>query len=287
MKDGHFKKVMRLATFCTGFLLAGQTMAAEIAAAEPASRVTASDKNYAALFGDAPMEEAKNDPELSNTMKRFIYGEIAEVNQLTLEQRQLVTIVVLATVPNEKLLRKNVEGALHVGVTPLEIREALYQVAPYIGFARVFDALDAANEVFKAQGIELPLPAQGTVTEEDRLEKGLAVQVGIYGGRITKMRASAPEDERFVQDGLSGYCFGDTFTRGTLEIPMRELLTVSALAALGGVEGQLKGHIAGNLTVGNDRQTILSAIATALPYIGFPRTLNAVRCVDEVTNPAK
>lgn len=63
---------MRLATFCTGFLLAGQTVAAEIAVAASASRVAASDKNYAAFFGAAPMEEAKNDPELSNTMKRFI-----------------------------------------------------------------------------------------------------------------------------------------------------------------------------------------------------------------------
>ena len=249
-------------------------------------RVTISDENYAALFGGAPMEEAKNDPELANTMKRFVYGEIAAASNLDTKHKQLVTIVVLATTQNEKFLTKNVEGALNAGVTPLEIRESLYQVAPYIGFGRVFDALDTANAVFAARGIALPLPDQGTVTEENRLQKGLDVQVGIYGERITKMRETAPEDERFVQDGLSGYCFGDTYTRGTLDIRERELLTLSALAALG-TEPQLKGHIAGNLAVGNDRKTILSAIAEALPYIGFPRTLNAVRCVNEVMNSVK
>ena len=271
------KKILKLGALCLGLVVLGA------GGAEAADRVAASDKNYQALFGTEEVPEAKNDPELAQTMKRFVYGDNAQDNTLTLEQKQLVTIVTLATTQNEKLLRENVAGSLHAGIEPLKIREALYQVAPYIGFGRVFDALDAANEVFEENGIKLPLPAQGTVTEADRFEKGLAVQTGIYGDHITEMRKNAPRDERFVQDGLSAYCFGDTYTRGTLDLKERELLTATVLAALGGVEPQLKGHIAGNLKVGNDRQTILSALATALPYIGFPRTLNAVRCVDEVT----
>ena len=63
-------------------------------------RVTISDENYAALFGGAPMEEAKNDPELANTMKRFVYGEIAAASNLDTKHKQLVTIVVLATTQN-------------------------------------------------------------------------------------------------------------------------------------------------------------------------------------------
>lgn len=279
----NWKKMLKLGTLCLGVAALGVGGTP----AEAADRVATSDANYKQLFGDTAMDEAKNDPELANTMKRFVYGEVAQDSNLTLRQKQLVTIVVLATTQNEHLLAKNVEGSLNAGITPLEIRESLYQVAPYIGFGRVFDALEEANDVFKERGIKLPLPNQGTVTEADRFDKGLGVQTGIYGDSITQMRANAPKDERFVQDGLSDYCFGDTYTRGTLDLKDRELLTMSVLAALGGVEPQLKGHIVGNLKVGNDRQTMLSAIAQALPYIGFPRTLNAVRCIDEVTNANK
>ena len=68
-----------------------------------------------------------------------------------------------------------------------------------------------------------------------------------------------------------------------MDLKTRELLTMSVLASLGGLESQLKGHITGNLKVGNSRETIIAAITVALPYNGFPRTLNAIRCVNEVT----
>lgn len=250
-------------------------------------RIRMSNENYERMFKNEPLAGGKNDPELANTMKRFIYGDVAEqTKKLTDKQRQLITIVVLAANQNEKLLQKNVKGALTVGVTPLEIRESLYQVAPYIGFAKVFEALAATNEVFSAQGIKLPLPPQGTVTEADRFDKGLDVQIGIYGDRIKESRANASADQMHIQDDLARFCFGDTYTRGTLDIQMRELLTVAVLDALG-TEPQMKGHILGNLKVGNDRETIIAAFTTALPYVGFPRTLNAMRCVNEVTAAMK
>ena len=54
------------------------------------------------------------------------------------------------------------------------------------------------------------------------------------------------------------------------------------LLALRGCESQLKGHIQGNLNIGNDRSTLLSAITQLLPYVGYPRALNAIRCLTEV-----
>jgi len=44
----------------------------------------------------------------------------------------------------------------------------------------------------------------------------------------------------------------------------------------------LKGHIQGNLTVGNDKERLLSVVTQLLPYVGYPRTLNAIRCLNEV-----
>lgn len=247
-----------------------------------ADRNTVGDNNYRQLFGDVKAEFFQSDPELAAVMKNFIYADVAEQVRLPMKEKQLVTLVVLAAQQNKSLLAQNTQGALNIGVTPLEIRESIYQVTPYMGFSKTLEALEIINGVFAKNGINLPLPAQGTVTELDRYEKGLAVRKGIYGEMITQSIANAPADMAHIQKYLSEFCFGDTYTRGTLDLKTRELLTMSALAALGDLETQLKGHIKGNLTVGNSRETIIAAITTALPYNGFPRTLNALRCVNEV-----
>lgn len=57
----------------------------------------------------------------------------------------------LATNQNHKMLKRVIEGALALEVKPLEIREALYHVAPYIGFPRTLNALRIASEVFSEQ----------------------------------------------------------------------------------------------------------------------------------------
>jgi len=68
-----------------------------------------------------------------------------------------------------------------------------------------------------------------------------------------------------------------------IDVPTRDLLTLSMLAALGGCDAQVRGHVAANLNVGNDRTRLIDVITQLLPFIGYPRTLNALRVVDEVT----
>ena len=63
---------------------------------------------------------------------------------------------------------------------------------------------------------------------------------------------------------------------------MRELLTFSMLVALGGCDAQAKGHVAANLKVGNDRARLIDVLTQLLPFIGYPRTLNGLKAVDEV-----
>lgn len=247
------------------------------------NRIKASDEKYQQLFGNANVPEATTDPDFADTMKRFIYGEVEQQGSLTSKQRELITLVVLETNGNTDLFRKNVSGALNVGATPVEIKETIYQAAPYIGFPKALDALHIVNEVFKKKGISLPLESQSTVTESRRFDKGLAVQKQIFGSdHIDQAYANAPKDQIHIQRYLSGFCFGDTYTRGALDLKTRELLTLSSIAALGGCEPQLKAHIGGNISVGNDKGTIIDTITQCMPYIGFPRTLNALRCVNEV-----
>jgi len=86
-----------------------------------------------------------------------------------------------------------------------------------------------------------------------------------------------------IQHYLSANCFGDYYTRTGIDVPTRELLTLCMLVALGGCEAQVKGHVAANLNVGNDRARLIDVLTQLLPFIGYPRTLNALRVVDEVT----
>src|SRR6185437_14298648 len=123
----------------------------------------------------------------------------------------------------------------------------------------------------------------GRLDVHTRAERGLAVQKQIVGAdTVDAMYANAPADELHIQAYLSANCFGDHYTRTGLDLPTRELLTFAMLIAMGGCEPQAKGHVAANLNVGNDRQTLLSVATQLLPFIGYPRTLNAIRLIDEV-----
>lgn len=96
------------------------------------------------------------------------------------------------------------------------------------------------------------------------------------------MREGAPSNQKHMQDYLSSFCFGDFYTRGGLDLKIREMLTLCIVSSLGGAESQVKAHVQGNLSVGNDKETMITAITHCLPYMGFPRTLNALSCVNEI-----
>ena len=84
-----------------------------------------------------------------------------------------------------------------------------------------------------------------------------------------------------VNKWLVDNCFGDYYTRGGLDFRQRELITFCFLAAQGGCEPQLVSHAAANMRVGNGREFFIKVISQCLPYIGYPRSLNALRCVNE------
>ena len=98
---------------------------------------------------------------------------------------------------------------------------------------------------------------------------------------------SGPDDSRHINLWLADNCFGDYYTRTGLNLQQRELITFCFLAAQGGCEPQLKGHIAGNYHVGNDKDFLIAVLSSNLPFIGYPRTLNALNCIREVETGRK
>ena len=128
-------------------------------------------------------------------------------------------------------------AALNVGVTPVEVKEIVYQAVPYVGIAKVFDFLHATNEVLTERGIKLPLPCQSTTSPATRAQHGLKVQKKIVGEEmVKKLYGAAPADGLHIQRFLSANCFGDYIARDGIDLQTRELITFSMLVALGGCD---------------------------------------------------
>ena len=240
-------------------------------------------KHHDELFPGHVSTLAVTDPELIEVFDNFAFDEALRDSKLDVRTRLMVQLASLIASQALGEYRVMLGAALEVGVTPVEAKEIVYQAVPYVGMAKVFDFLHATNEVLTARGIELPLPGQSTTTPETRFEKGLAVQKQIVGDDVVeRLYASAPGDQQHLQRFLSDDCFGDYLTRGGIDIPTRELLTLSMLVSLGGCDPQVKGHVAANLHVGNDRARLIDVVTQLLPFIGYPRTLNALRAIEEV-----
>lgn len=242
-------------------------------------------RNYEQLWPAQPSAQT-TDPDLVAVFHNFAFGDVASHNELDVKTRLLALLA--ATIGGRALsqYRQLLDAALTAGITPVEIKEVLYQVVPYVGMARVLDFLQATNQRFVEEGIELPLESQSTTTPETRFDAGYTVQRIVVGAKLDDLHKNAPQDLLHFQKFLSANCFGDYFTRKGLDHQTREIVILSTLIALGGTEPQIKGHLQGNANVGNDRQTLINVITQLLPYVGYPRTLNAVACLNEILPPA-
>lgn len=243
-------------------------------------------RNHDELFPGHVSTIAATDPELAEVFDNLAFDEIASHGDLDVRTRLMVQLAAIIASHGVAEYRVMVGAALNIGVTPVQVKEVVYQAVAYVGMAKVFDFLHATNDVLTSRGIELPLEGRSTTTPETRVAGGLAVQKQVVGdGAVDAMYANAPADEQHIQRALSGNCFGDYLTRNGIDLPTRELLTFAMLISLGGCEPQVAGHVRGNLNVGNTRATLLAVLTQLMPFIGYPRTLNGLRVLDEITLP--
>ncbi len=239
-------------------------------------------ENYRTLFGGEALTPTGDDPEMMAILQKYIFGEVFTVGELDIKTREMITVTSLAVQQTLPQLKAHINGALNAGATPVELREAIYQLAPFIGFPKTLNALGVLNEVFKERGIATPLKSTATVNEEERYAKGLAIQEPLYGDEIKQSMTGLPQDMGAdVARFLTEVCFGDFYTREGLDIKTRELLFIAALVTTGNTT-TLKSHIKGNLKAGNSKETITAAIIQCLPYVGFPNTLASLRTMKEV-----
>ncbi|MGN0324346.1 MAG: carboxymuconolactone decarboxylase family protein [Oliverpabstia sp.] len=224
------------------------------------------------------MELRKTDPEFAERFYHFAFDEVVneENQQLDAVTRNLAIISTLIGCGGVDAYREMLPAAMDNGVTPVMVKETVYQATDYLGYGRVLPFLNATNDVFTQKGIELPLPGQATTTMDDRLEKGAEAQAAIFGEQMKEAWKKG-----HMNRWLAANCFGDFYTRTGLDLKQREMITFCFLMAQGGCEPQLIAHAKGNMNLGNDREFLVRVVSQCLPYIGYPRSLNAISCIQK------
>ena len=218
------------------------------------------------------------DPEFAERFEHFAFEEAPTEPGQQLEDctRHLAILATLLGCQGIDAFREELPAALEAGVTPVMVKEVVYQAVDYLGMGRVLPFLTATNELLKSRGVPLPLEGQATTTLEDRLEKGAQIQAAIFGPQMLEAWKAG-----HINRWLAANCFGDYYTRTGLDLKQREMVTFCYLAAQGGCEPQLTAHAKGNMNLGNSKEFLVKVVSQCLPYIGYPRSLNAISCINK------
>lgn len=220
----------------------------------------------------------KTDPEFMERFEHFAFEEVVKEPGQQLEEttRHMAILATLLGCQGTDEFRLELPRALDAGITPVMAKEIIYQAVDYLGIGRVLPFLDIANEILEARGVKLPLEGQATTTMENRLEKGAQAQADIFGPQMLEAWKSG-----HINRWLAANCFGDYYTRTGLTLAQRKMITFCFLAAQGGCEPQLIAHSKGNMNLGNDKDFLIRVVSQCLPYIGYPRSLNAITCINK------
>ena len=221
-------------------------------------------------------KQKESDPEFTKFFDDFAFKEVPESNDIDEKTRFTAVLASLLGCQGVDEFKAILPLAL-MSLSPVEVKEIIYQSTAYLGIGRTYPFIDAVNEVMKNESIELPLPGQSTTNPENRLEKGSDTQVELFGEQM-KDFWKASDINRF----LAANCFGDYYTRKGLDYPARELITFCFLASLGACEDQLTAHTFANFMHGNGKDFLIDVISQMVPYIGYPRSLNAIAIVNKV-----
>ncbi|MBC1664172.1 carboxymuconolactone decarboxylase [Listeria welshimeri] len=223
----------------------------------------------------------QTDPEFIERFDNFAFDEVIHQDDLEENTRFLAILAGLIGCQGIEEFNTMIPAAINFGVTPIEIKEIVYQSVAYLGIGRVFPFLKATNQRFGDMGISLPLEGQATTKIDERLSAGEEAQIAILGEQMKGFAHQGPIESRHINKWLVDNCFGDYYTRTGLNYQQRELITFCFLAAQGGCEPQLRSHVEANIRIGNSKKFLINVLSTLVPYLGYPRVLNGLKCVNQ------
>jgi Uncharacterized homolog of gamma-carboxymuconolactone decarboxylase subunit len=232
------------------------------------------------MFPGYVSELYETDPEFIEIFDNFAFDEVVNHDNLDDQTRMMAILAAIIGCQGIDEFKAMVPAALNLGVSSIEVKEIVYQATAYLGIGRVFPYLKAVNEILVDRDFELPLASQANTDVDDRLKKGEQAQVDIFGEGMRGFHKSGAAETVHINKWLTDNCFGDYYTRSGLDHKQREMITFCFLAAQGGCESQLTAHAKANINIGNDKLFLINIVSQCLPFIGYPRSLNAISCIE-------
>lgn len=152
----------------------------------------------------------QTDPEFMERFAHFAFDEVVNEpgQELDPVTRHMAILATLLGCQGLDAFRELLPAALEAGVTPVMVKEIVYQSVDYLGIGRVLPFLQATNDCLTQQGVSLPLKGQATTTMENRLGKGAQAQGAIFGPQMLEAWKAG-----HINRWLAANCFGDYYTR--------------------------------------------------------------------------
>jgi len=218
-----------------------------------------------------------------------LYGQnMAEPdNSLSAKQQSIIPITAYTAKGDLQQLKYVLNEGLDAGLTINEIKEVIVHLYAYCGFPRSIRGLQTFMEVLderKAKGItdETGTEATPVNTEMSKYERGRENLEKLIGmpltGPQTGYAAFAPVIEIFLKEHL----FADIFDRDILTYAERELVTISVLSSIGGVEPMLRSHLSICLNVGLTPEQLNEFVGIIKKTSGKKKAKEAQAVLNEV-----
>lgn len=181
-------------------------------------------------------------------------------------QQSLVNISALTATGNMQQLKMQLNIGLDSGLTINEIKETLVQLYAYCGFPRSLNALNTFKVVLderKAKGITDSIGKQIIIedTSSDKYEQGRKVLEVLTKVSQSKPAQGFGEFAPRIDAFLKEHLFADIFNSDVLSYQQRELVTISALASMPGVEPQLQAHISMGINTGITKMQLMEVFS--------------------------
>lgn len=212
--------------------------------------------------------------EIDDILKEF-NEEIEKDTHLDIRMKEISKLSVFVTNNSFSLFKRYLFNEIKI-LSLNEIYEVVLHLTPYIGASRSYEFLSFLSSNFHISSSKVNLI--------DKIKEGNNKQVEIFGENMKDYHLKGDEYHKLINKYLALNCFGDYYTRASLSLKERELIVFNALYVMGDCNPQLKSHIKGNLNMGNDKELLIKVILNNLPYVGYPKSLNALNILKEVCN---
>ena len=217
-------------------------------------------------------------PDLKRIVDEALWGSVWTRPGLDMEHRCMCTVAALTALGQMPLLRRNIERALNLGVTPDQIVEVVIQMTFLVGIPSVESAMKLTKDIFEEQGVEYsPTHAYDTTrTVEELHQNGLRIYDEQMGRPPLYPMADPHSVEMEAQRFIEEYHWGAIHARPGLDPKSRALCGLSAMTVLGQYDRQIRRLIEGAIHVGASPQEIMEVFFQLIFYGSYTNSRTAM-----------